>query len=98
MCGLCGLICEKQEWSDQIRANLPLRQNRLNKIKVINKITKYHRVVVSDFQGISYLVQTPTGKTSVVTGLDSLWDECKNLTGHSIDVLNTDFLAFIEGK
>ncbi|WP_182418208.1 hypothetical protein [Bartonella sp. HY038] len=96
MCGLCGLIGEKQEWSDQVKSDLPLRQNRLKKIKLINKILHYRRLTVSDFHGVSYLLQTPTGKSAIVSGLDNLWDECKNISGHSIDVLNPDLLSFIE--
>lgn len=93
MCGLCGLIEEQQEWSDHITSDLPKRQNRFRKIKIINQMLHYHRVKVSDVHGVNYLLQTPTGKQGMANGLNLLWDEFAALTGKRMDVLDPKLLS-----
>ncbi len=35
MCGLCGVIAEQRDWSDGISKDIPKRQERYRKIKII---------------------------------------------------------------
>lgn len=96
MCGLCGLIGEQQDWTDSLRSDLPRRQERLRKIKMLNHITASYRLSITDFQGVNYLIQTPTGKQSIANGLDQLWNEIQQLTGQKIDVLDPRLLSHLE--
>lgn len=91
MCGLCGLIEAQIEWGDNL-GELPKRQERYKRLKLINTITKPLKITVSDVQGVNYLVQTMTGKTTIANGLHELWAAITELSGKSIDVLDKEYL------
>lgn len=91
MCGLCGLIGEKQDWTASL-STLPKRQERHKRLKFINQLTAPYRIKVSDVHGVDYLVQTMTGKQAIANGLPNLWQQIKQLTGKGIDVLDDEFL------
>lgn len=97
MCGLCGVIAEQRDWSDGISKDIPKRQERYRKIKIINQILKYYGVNVSDFQGVNYLLQNKTGKMAVVNGLSALWSEVHLMINRDIDVLDDQFLDNLSG-
>ena len=97
MCGLCGVIAEQRDWSDGISKDIPKRQERYRKIKIINQILKYYGVAVSDFQGVNYLIQNKTGKTAVANGLSALWNEVHMMINRDIDVLDDQFLDNLSG-
>lgn len=95
MCGLCGLIGETLDWTASL-SDLPQRQERYKRLKLINTLSKPYKVQVSDVHGVNYLVQTLTGKQAMATGLDELWQQIENLTGKGIDVLDDGFLMALE--
>lgn len=91
MCGLCGLIEEQTDWTD-LPSDLPRRQERQKRLSVVNKITKPLQVMVSDVQGVNFLVQTLTGKSALANGLNELWGQIESLTAKPIDVLDESYL------
>lgn len=95
MCGLCGLIEEQSDWTASL-SELPRRQERYKRLKFINKLTAPYRVQVSDVHGVNYLIQTLTGKQAIANGLDELWVQIFTLTGRQVDVLDDDFLGYLE--
>lgn len=95
MCGLCGLIEEQSDWTASL-SELPRRQERYRRLKLINALAKPHRIQISDVHGVNYLVQTPTGKQAMANGLGELWGQIHMLTGRSIDVLDERFLHALE--
>lgn len=96
MCGLCGLIGEATDWTNALQSSLPKRRERLRKIKILNLLIVPKRLTISDFHGMSYMVQTPTGRSSLATGLNQLFSEIESLSGQKIDVLGIDFLEYLE--
>lgn len=96
MCGLCGLIGEETDWTNALQSSLPKRRERLRKIKILNLLIVPKRLTISDFQGMSYMVQAPTGRSSLATGLNQLFSEIESLSGQKIDVLGIDFLEYLE--
>lgn len=95
MCGLCGLIEEQSDWTASL-SELPRRQERYRRLKLINALAKPHRIQISDVHGVNYLVQTPTGKQAMANGLGELWGQIRTLTGRPIDVLDERFLHVLE--
>ena len=83
MCGLCGLIEEQSDWTASL-SDLPSRQERYRRLKLINALVKSHRI------------QTPTGKQAIANGLGELWGQIHTLTGRPIDVLDGYFLHALE--
>lgn len=96
MCGLCGVIGETQDWSQTISNQYPRRQERYQRIKLLNQILAPYKIKISDFQGVNYLIQTATGKQSVVNGIQALWNEIDTLCHIQIDVLDGKYLAQLE--
>lgn len=98
MCGLCGLISEQTDWTDSLsNDSIPRRQERYQRLKLINRLTAPYRVQVSDVQGVNYLVQTMTGKQAIANGLAELWQQVETLAGKGIDVLDDDYLSKLQG-
>lgn len=95
MCGLCGLIQEESNWTDSL-SDLPRRQERYRRLKLINRLVKPYLVHVADVHGVNYLVQTPTGKQAIANGLGELWTQIHTLTGKPVDVLDERFLQTLE--
>ncbi len=95
MCGLCGLIEEESDWTTGL-SKLPRRQERYQRLKLINQLVKPYRIQVFDVHGVNYLVQTPTGKQAMANGLGQLWGQIHTLTGKPIDVLDEHFLSILE--
>ena len=95
MCGLCGLIEEQSDWTASL-SDLPSRQERYRRLKLINALVKSHRIQIFDVHGVNYLVQTPTGKQAIANGLGELWGQIHPLTGRPIDILDGHFLHALE--
>jgi hypothetical protein len=96
MCGLCGLIGEDAHWSDPIDASLPFRGERLRRIAAINQVVAPFRLKVSDVQGATYLVQGPTGKNGIASGLEQLWQVAEEILNRKLDPLDSRILEHLE--
>ncbi|STY82871.1 MULTISPECIES: hypothetical protein [Moraxella] len=96
MCGLCGLIAERTDWTDTFTSEIPKRQARYKRLALINQIVKPYHVQVSDIQGLNYLVQNLTGKQAIANGLSELWEQIEDVTSRPLDVLNNDYLKQIK--
>lgn len=96
MCGLCGLIGEDSHWSDPIDSSIPGRRERLRRIASINQIVAPFRLQVSDVQGASYLVQGPTGKQAIASGLEQLWKVAEDIVSRKLDPLDPRILEHLE--
>jgi len=96
MCGLCGLLGEDIHWSDPLSAELPRRRERLQRITAINRVLAPFRLNVCDFQGSAYLVQGPTGRQELASGLDELWRKAHAIIGRPLDPLDPRLLQHLE--
>ncbi|PVZ19558.1 MULTISPECIES: hypothetical protein [unclassified Pseudomonas] len=96
MCGLCGLIGEDGHWSDPLGDSLPRRRERLRRLAAINQVLAPFRLKVSDVQGASYLIQGPTGRQALATGLDELWQQAEAVIGKPLDPLAGNILDALE--
>ncbi|UFH51046.1 hypothetical protein [Pseudomonas sp. KNUC1026] len=96
MCGLCGLIGEDGHWSDPLGDTLPRRRERLRRLAAINQVLAPFRLKVSDVQGASYLIQGPTGRQALASGLEELWQQAEAVIGKSLDPLAGNILDALE--
>lgn len=96
MCGLCGLIGEDSHWSDPIDSSIPGRRERLRRIASINQVVAPFRLKVSDVHGAIYLVQGPTGKQAIASGLDQLWQVAEEILSRKLDPLDPRILEHLE--
>ena len=103
MCGLCGMLGADAHWSDSSSTPQAFkgrmttrRQERLRRVALINEVLRHYAVKANDWQGTSYLLSTPTGKSAVVDHLGMLWSEAEKLAGRSCDPLDPRLMAALE--
>ncbi|PAU78268.1 hypothetical protein [Halomonas salipaludis] len=97
MCGLCGLLDDGGHWGDPLAsdAGRPARQQRLLRLKALNRVLGYYRLTLSDFHGSGSLLTTPTGKQAMVANLDDLWRQVEALGGRRLDPLDPNLLEHL---
>lgn len=95
MCGLCGLLGTEGDWSTSIASALPARQQRFMRIALANRILSFFRLGLEDFQGVSYVLTSPTGRREIVSDFGQLWRVAETLTGRPIDPLDPALLTWL---
>jgi hypothetical protein len=97
MCALCGVLGGAGHWTDAVarpgvftRTAGPVerRRERAARVAEANKVLRYYRLSLSDWQGTSFLLSTATGKTEIVDNLTHLWMAAERLTGRPCDPLD----------
>lgn len=92
MCGLCGVFSE-QHWSDAAVTSVDQggrtrRHERLHRVALANRVLKQFRIRVSDWNGASYVVTGPTGQTTIVQSIASVWPVAEQIRRMPIDPLD----------
>jgi hypothetical protein len=95
MCALCGLLGSEADWSSSITSTLPARQQRYLRIAQANKILSFYRLKLEDFQGVSYVVSSPTGRRELVSDFGQVWVTAEAIAGRNLDPLDPDLLAWL---
>jgi hypothetical protein len=95
MCGLCGLLGMEGDWSTSMAGTLPPRQQRLVRIAQANRILAFYRLKLDDFQGVSYILISPTGRRELVSDLGQLWRMAETMVSRPIDPLDPALLAWL---
>jgi hypothetical protein len=105
MCSLCGVLGGGEHWVDAVardgvytRATDPVarRRERANRVRIANRILAHWRLKLSDWQGRSFLLSSPTGRTEIVDDLGHLWPAAERLSGGPIDPLSPEVIAVFE--
>ena len=98
MCGLCGILGGESHWAGSIKkSGLPDRQERFRRIAQANRVLAFYRLRLEDFQGVSYILAGPTGRTEMVADLGQVWRVAEQMCGHPLDPLDPELLAKLEG-
>ncbi|HZC34360.1 MAG TPA: hypothetical protein VE242_02035 [Chthoniobacterales bacterium] len=95
MCGLCGLLGTEGDWSTSVASALPVRQQRFLRIAQANRILSFFRLRLEDFQGVSYILTSPTGRREIVSDFGQLWRVAESLVGRPIDPLDPALLTWL---
>lgn len=94
MCGLCGIFGSDDHWSATSVTKTPSadpiarRHARAARIKVVNQFLHGRRLVLSDWQGATYLVQGPTGAQAIVSNISEIWPVLEREFGGVFDPLD----------
>ena len=105
MCSLCGVLGGNEHWADAVaregvytRATDPIarRRERANRVRIANRVLAHWRLKLSDWQGTSFLLSSPTGRTVMVADLGHLWPAAERLLGVPIDPLAPEVIAAFE--
>ena len=93
MCGLCGMFESGRRWLDAAATLDPahLRRERLRRVALVREVLKSARIAVDDWQGASFILRGPTGKTEIVDNLFDLWRKAEALGHRALDPLAQDF-------
>ena len=95
MCALCGLIGTETEWSGSMASSLPVRQQRFLRIAQANRVLSFFHLRLEDFQGVSYVLSSPTGRREIASDFGQLWPIAETLAGRPIDPLDSAFLDWL---
>jgi hypothetical protein len=89
MCGLCGMFESGRRWLDAAATLDPgqVRRERLRRVVLVREVLRPARIAVDDWQGASFILRGPTGKTEIVDNLFDLWRKAETLSGRKLDPL-----------
>jgi hypothetical protein len=105
MCSLCGVLGGNAHWADAVARDgvytratdsIARRRERANRVRIANRILAHWRLKLSDWQGTSFVLSSPTGRTAIVTDLGHLWPAAEKLCGGPIDPLAPEVIAAFE--
>jgi hypothetical protein len=105
MCALCGVLGSNEHWTDA--ANRPgvytrnaspidRRRERLNRVRLANRILTQFAMTLADWQGTSFLLSTRTGKSEIIADLGHLWPAAERLAGRACDPLDPAVIERLE--
>ena len=97
MCGLCGLLGGELHWASSIKTSLPDRQERFRRVVQANRILGFYKLRLEDFQGVSYILTTATGRSEILLDLGQIWRTAEQISGRPLDPLDPQLLAALEG-
>jgi hypothetical protein len=74
------------------------RRERMERVRVANRVLKYYRLSLADWQGGTCVLSTATGKTELVDDLTHLWIAAERLLGRPCDPLDENLIASLENE
>jgi hypothetical protein len=107
MCSLCGVLGGNEHWADAVarpgvftRNAEPTtrRHERMNRVRLANQVLAPFGLNLTDWQGVSFLLSTRTGKTEIIEDLGHLWPTAERLTGRSCDPLALPVIEAMEHR
>jgi hypothetical protein len=105
MCALCGILGGSDHWTDAVARPgvftrntdaATRRRERMHRVAAANRILRYYRMTLADWQGTSFVLSTGTGKTEIVDDLSHLWSAAERLGGRPCDPLDEKLIAGLE--
>jgi hypothetical protein len=105
MCALCGVLGGEDHWTDAAArpgvftrnvGPLQRRRERAHRVACAQRVLAHFGLVLSDWQGKSYVLSTATGKTEIVDSLTHLWSTAEKLVGAPCDPLDPALIQRLE--
>lgn len=100
MCEVCAVFGIGRHWTDaaaRASTHLPApdisryRNERRIRIAIVNALIVNTRVVLSDWDGESFVVTDASGRTQHATDLNDVWRAVERLSGQRLDPLADNF-------
>lgn len=107
MCSLCGVMGGNEHWADAAArpgvftrnvSPVKRRRERMNRVRIANRVLARFGMVLSDWQGTSFLLSTRTGKTEIIPDLGHLWPAAERLAGRVCDPLALSLIERLERR
>ncbi|MBL0935811.1 MAG: hypothetical protein IBJ07_13785 [Rhizobiaceae bacterium] len=101
MCSLCGILGCDDHWTSAVARpgvytrntdRLSRRREAADRMKFANAVLSPRRISVSEWQGTSYVLSNPTGRTQIFDSLAHLWPEAETMAGREFDPLDPIYL------
>jgi hypothetical protein len=96
MCGLCGILGEGEHWTDHPDGGPRRLRERLERAALVSRVVQHFGLKVEDWQGRSFLLSSPTGRTEIVDTLSALWPAAARLANRRLDPLDPALIAALE--
>src|SRR5258708_12601194 len=101
MCGLCGVFLGEAHWTDATGGATASgartrRHERLHRVAQANRILKQYGLKLSDWQGSSYLLDSQTGQTAIVSSVAGVWPPADRLRTQSIHPLHQRLIEALD--
>ena len=107
MCSLCGVLGGNEHWADAVARpgvftrntdRIDRRRERMNRVRIANQVLQPFGMTLSDWQGVSFLLSTRTGKTEIIEDLGHLWPTAERLGGRLCDPLDATVIEAMEAR
>ncbi|TMV15528.1 hypothetical protein [Arenibacterium halophilum] len=105
MCSLCGILGCDDHWTNAVERpgvysrntdRQARRAETARRMAAANRVLNYRRLKLSEWQGMSYVVSSPTGASTVFDALLHLWPEAEALAPRGFDPLDEDMINWME--
>ena len=102
MCSLCGVLGGNEHWTDAAarpgvftrnHASPERRRERAERVRAANEMLSAFGLILSDWQGTSFVLSTRTGKSEIIEDLGHLWPGAEKLVGRPCDPLDVAFVS-----
>lgn len=105
MCSLCGVLGYDDHWTSAVARpgvythntdRVSRRREASRRLALANALLSTRRLALAEWQGRSYVLASPTGRTQIFDALSHLWPEAEAMAGRPFDPLDLDFIERIE--
>lgn len=105
MCSLCGILGANEHWADAAEREgvytrnadpMRRRRERADRVRLANRVLALYGMRLSDWQGVSFVLSTFTGKSEIVEDLGHLWPATERLCGRLCDPLARELLEQLD--
>lgn len=109
MCLICGELQTHIHWTElrpgvgasEIaeaggEAEKTRRRDRIRRITLLNQVLSLFGLMVSDWEGVSYVLSNRKGDALLLRDLGALWSAVEKMIGRPIDPLDPALLARVE--
>ena len=107
MCSLCGVLGGNEHWTGAAarpgvftrnHASPERRRERAERVRAANEMLSAFGLILSDWQGTSFVLSTRTGKSEIIEDLGHLWPGAEKLVGRPCDPLDVAFVSRMEAR
>ncbi|MDE0308069.1 MAG: hypothetical protein OXI87_24765 [Albidovulum sp.] len=99
MCALCGLL-GASHWTEisahpeafSLEVTEPVRRERERRASVATAALAPFRIKVSDWEGKSYRVVSPTGRQEIADDIQAVWTAVETMLGRPFDPLDDTYI------
>jgi hypothetical protein len=70
----------------------------MHRVTAANRVLRYYRMTLADWQGSAFVLSTATGKTEIVDNLSHLWVAAERLLCRPCDPLDEELIARMEDE